>query len=55
LFRHGESEWNREKIYRGRKDLALSDNGKQQAQRLVAALAETPIDALYASPLTRVR
>lgn len=53
LIRHGETEWNREKVYRGRKDIPLSDNGRSQANRLAAILAESPIKAVYASPLSR--
>jgi phosphoserine phosphatase len=53
LIRHGETEWNRERVYRGRKDIPLSDNGRSQANRLAAALAESPIKTIYASPLSR--
>jgi phosphoserine phosphatase len=53
LIRHGETEWNRELVYRGRKDLPLSENGRRQIQKLAAALAETPITAIHASPLVR--
>ena len=53
LIRHGETDWNREKVFRGRKDIPLSDNGREQAHKLGAALANEPIAAIYASPLSR--
>jgi phosphoserine phosphatase len=53
LIRHGETEWNREKVYRGRKDIPLSENGRAQARHLAAALREEKMEAIYASPLSR--
>ena len=31
LARHGETEWNREGVFRGRKDFPLNETGKAQA------------------------
>ncbi len=53
LIRHGQTEWNREERYRGRADIPLNDVGLRQARRLAAALADTPVAAVYASPLQR--
>lgn len=55
LLRHGETEWNRELVFRGRKDIPLSEHGREQARRLAEALREEPIDALYCSPLARAQ
>jgi broad specificity phosphatase PhoE len=55
LIRHGETEWNRELIFRGRADIPLSAKGLAQAEQLAAALASEKIDALYASPLSRAQ
>jgi len=55
LIRHGETEWNRELIFRGRSDIPLSAVGRRQAAQLAAALAHEPIAAIYASPLSRAR
>jgi phosphoserine phosphatase len=55
LIRHGETEWNRELVFRGRADIPLSARGKQQAEQLAVALATEKIDAIYASPLSRAR
>jgi broad specificity phosphatase PhoE len=53
LIRHGETEWNREEIFRGRADVELNETGLQQAQLLAQYLADQKIDAIYSSPLKR--
>ena len=44
LIRHGETAWNREKIFRGVYDIPLNDNGRAQAGHLAKALAGRRID-----------
>ena len=53
LVRHGETDWNREKIFRGVYDVPLNDNGRHQAQLAAKALSSYKIDAGYTSPLSR--
>ncbi len=55
LVRHGVTAWNRERRFQGRLDTPLSDDGRQQAQRLAARLAGAPrtIAAVYSSDLRR--
>ncbi len=53
LIRHGETAWNRGKIFRGVHDVPLDDNGRAQAKLLAQALASRRIDAAYTSPLSR--
>lgn len=53
LVRHGQTAWNRERRFRGRKDLPLSDLGLDQARALADALGGENIAALYRSPLLR--
>ena len=53
LVRHGETAWNRSKIFRGVYDIPLNDNGRAQAQALARLLANRSIDAAYTSPLSR--
>jgi len=53
LVRHGETEWNQEKIFRGRKDILLSEKGRKEALALANALCREPIQFLYSSPLQR--
>lgn len=53
LVRHGETVWNKELRYQGHRDIPLSDNGRQQAQKVRDRLAGERIDAFYASDLSR--
>lgn len=55
LVRHGETAANREMRYIGSRDDELTERGQQQAQQVVAALAELPIAAIYASPRLRTQ
>lgn len=51
--RHGETAWNRDTRIQGHTDIALSDHGQWQAERLAEALSDEPIAAVYASDLSR--
>ena len=53
LIRHGETEWNKEEIFRGRADIELNETGLKQAQLLAQYLAYQKIEAIYSSPLKR--
>ena len=53
LVRHGETEWNRREIFRGRADVELNERGREQAKALGAALEGGNLDAVYSSPLSR--
>lgn len=53
LIRHGETQANREGIFRGRMDIPLSDRGLDQARRLGAWFATRSIDHVFVSPLQR--
>ena len=53
LVRHGETEWNVGKIYRGRMDINLDEVGIKQAELLGKYLSQTMLDAIYSSPLKR--
>jgi probable phosphoglycerate mutase len=51
--RHGESAYNAEGRIQGQSNVPLSSLGLRQAQALLHALAPLPIEAVYASPLSR--
>ena len=53
LARHGETEWNVEKIFRGRADVALDKVGIAQAELLGRYLTNWKLEAIYSSPLKR--
>lgn len=53
LVRHGQTTWNLEARYQGRRESPLSTLGREQAESLAAALAAEPLAAVYASPLRR--
>ncbi|TAM62444.1 histidine phosphatase family protein [bacterium] len=55
LVRHGETTWNIEGRYQGRKDSMLSGRGMAQAHALAERLAHEPPAAIVASPLLRTR
>ena len=53
LIRHGETKWNRELVFRGIRDIPLSERGLRQAELLARRLESTKIDAIFSSPLSR--
>jgi broad specificity phosphatase PhoE len=55
LVRHGETDWNREEVFRGRIDVPLNDRGRQQAQAAGRRLAAAGLAAVCTSPLGRAR
>jgi broad specificity phosphatase PhoE len=55
LIRHGETEYNRQGLALGRRDVALNEEGQRQAERLGRVLAKEGLGAVYSSPLLRAR
>lgn len=55
LVRHGAHVLGGERIAGRKPGVHLSDLGRQQANRLAARLAGTPIHAIYTSPIDRTR
>ncbi|MDR7521208.1 MAG: histidine phosphatase family protein [Armatimonadota bacterium] len=53
LVRHGQTEWNRQEIFRGRADVPPSELGVRQAMAVAARLASEEISGVYSSPLRR--
>lgn len=53
LIRHGATTLSAEDRFAGSIDVDLSDEGRRQAERLAARLADDELAAVYASPLRR--
>ena len=53
LIRHGETEFNRLGVFRGRYEVDLNDAGRRQAGEIAQALKDEKIDFLLSSPLVR--
>ncbi|MFC1524784.1 histidine phosphatase family protein [Planctomycetota bacterium] len=55
LVRHGETQWNKQEIFRGLKDIPLNKTGLNQARALAQNLKNIPLDLILSSPLKRAR
>jgi broad specificity phosphatase PhoE len=53
LLRHGETEWNRRKLFRGHSSIELSERGRGQALAAARALVGREMDAIFTSPIKR--
>jgi len=55
VVRHGETLWNKEEVFRGRKDVPLNGTGEKQAEKVGIYFSHIPIDRIVSSPLARAR
>ena len=55
LVRHGRTPWNKDKIFRGSRDIPLDEVGREEAGLLAEWLKDETIHAAYTSPLSRSR
>jgi len=53
LARHGETDWNRQGLWQGDKDIPINATGRSQAEALAARLAIEDIAAIHSSDLSR--
>jgi broad specificity phosphatase PhoE len=53
LVRHGQTDWNKEGIFRGRIDVKLNEAGIREAEVIGEKLRGTNPDAVCSSPLSR--
>ena len=51
----GETEYNKQKIIQGQKDVALSDVGRQQAELVAERLSGEKFRLVFSSDLSRAR
>lgn len=55
VVRHGETAYNREEIFRGRKDIPLNEAGEKQAKRVGMYFKDKDIGRIITSPLIRAQ
>lgn len=53
LIRHGETDWNREKIWQGLRGPGLNTNGREQIKSAALKLKDANIMKLYSSDIRR--
>ena len=55
IFRHGETNWNRERRCQGHTNTCLNERGEQQALELAQKLLNLPIEVIVSSDLERAK
>ena len=55
IVRHGRTETSSRRIYSGRKEVPLTEEGQEQAAHAAESLRGAGVDAVYTSPLERAR
>jgi broad specificity phosphatase PhoE len=55
LVRHGETDWNKQKILQGHTDIPLNTTGEQQAKELGQTLKNVSFDLAFSSDLLRTK
>lgn len=53
VVRHGETDWNRKKVFQGQTDTVLNHTGQLQAVAAQKAIAPLQLSAIYSSDLSR--
>ncbi len=53
ILRHGETQWNKEEIFRGTKDIPLNERGLKQAELAGKYFKDKDIQHIFSSPLKR--
>ena len=53
LIRHGQTQWNKEEIFRGRSDIPLDEVGIEQAKSISTRLSSFDVKVVCSSPLKR--
>lgn len=55
IFRHGETDWNKELRLQGHTDIPLNSSGVRQAQELELIIRDFELDVILTSDLSRAR
>lgn len=53
IIRHGQTEWNKDKLLQGSTDIQLNEEGRRLARISGEAIRDIPIDRIFSSPLQR--
>lgn len=53
VFRHGETDWNRERRCQGHTNIDLNGKGREQASFLAQKMLDFPMDVIVSSDLSR--
>lgn len=53
IFRHGETDWNKEHRCQGHTNTTLNENGVSQAMNLAEKMSKYPLEAVFSSDLER--
>ncbi len=53
IFRHGETDWNRERRCQGHTNIPLNETGVQQARMLAQKFHDFPLEVIFSSDLDR--
>ena len=53
VTRHGQTDYNKDRLMQGRSDIPLNETGTAQAQATKEKIGDIKFDAVYASPLIR--
>ena len=55
IIRHGETDWNKNKLLQGKSDVPLNDKGRELAKASAKGMKDIPFDLVFTSPLERAR
>lgn len=53
FIRHGETEWNKERLFQGQTDIPLNDTGREQAKEIADQVLQIDNAKFFSSPLQR--
>ncbi|TYR79379.1 histidine phosphatase family protein [Priestia megaterium] len=53
LIRHGQTDWNKQKLIQGHSNIPLNEEGKKQAKKVAKCFENKQISRIYASDLSR--
>ncbi len=53
IFRHGQTDWNKERRIQGHSNIPLNEEGRRQATELQQVLSRLNLDIIYSSDLDR--